>query len=99
VRYNNNGYQILPNGIVLQWGIVNNGNLDTAKSKFTYPMKLSQVYNVQATAYRTQSGTLPYIVNIIEATNEYCITQQTNYDGSDHGNTKDEIYYFVVGRL
>jgi hypothetical protein len=80
-----NGYQKLPNGLIIQWGVT---STTTSPQTVTFPIPFPNAcFNVQATSTGTTTNTANTIV--------YTITN-TNFIGST-ANVLCNFYWFAIG--
>ena len=91
-----NGYQIMPNGLIMQWGNTGSsgyfnspGKLLTVNFPIPFP---TACLNIQGTARVYSTGTAVAVPEINDLTNTYVVWQ----DG-DNDSTPWDIYWFAIG--
>jgi len=95
-----NGYQKLPNGLIIQWGNIQNG---ANPVNVTFPIVFPNARLV-ITAILNKYDSESAVAFILDNSTVDGIDEKSgahlwsiNYDGSDHGSTTDKIYWIAIG--
>lgn len=91
-----NGYQIMPNGLIMQWGNTGTSGFFNSPGKrllVTFPVPFpTACLNVQGTAYVYDAGTYVAVPEI------YSLTRtQVGWQDGDNDSTPWDIHWFAIG--
>lgn len=90
-----NGFTVLPNGLIIQWGSVGATFSETWNS-VTFPLTFNQVFAVTATSINSNaSNENDYWLQVYSLTNSGCSFYHNSADG---GSDASPGYYIAIGR-